>query len=126
MTATTTQEASMTDERNLTVAAQMAAEEKHIRMLEEADRVAEIDERAPEEEEDEPYTCRPGNCGNPEHWLEATMMKCYDRLSGERFEAADEAGIRAYLAEALTPGETVDYEVETDSGQFFDGETTGA
>jgi hypothetical protein len=52
-------------------------------------------------------------------------MQCYDRLSGERFEAADESEIREYIADGLNCGETVAFEVETDDGQFFDGEVTG-
>ena len=52
-------------------------------------------------------------------------MKCYDRLSGERFVAADEDEIKKYLSEALCPGETVAYEVSTDSGDCFGGEITG-
>jgi len=52
-------------------------------------------------------------------------MDCYDRLSGERFSAENEDEIRAYLADALCPGETVDYDVVTDCGQWFRGEVTG-
>jgi len=52
-------------------------------------------------------------------------MNCYDRLSGERFEADDEAGVREYIADGLNHGEIVAYDVLTDDGQVFSGEVTG-
>lgn len=52
-------------------------------------------------------------------------MRCFDRLSGERFEARDLHEIRAYLAEALCEGEIAAYEVETDCGRYFGGQVTG-
>ncbi len=52
-------------------------------------------------------------------------MKCHDRLSGERFEAADEQQIREHIAAGLNEGETVAYEIETEDEQFFAGEVTG-
>jgi hypothetical protein len=51
-------------------------------------------------------------------------MNCHDRISGERFEADSLEEIEAYLREALSEGESVAYDVETDTGEHYRGEIT--
>lgn len=53
-------------------------------------------------------------------------MKCYDRLSGERFEVSGEdpvSEIERYIREGIDSDTgRVGYEVECDDGTYYEGE----
>lgn len=48
-----------------------------------------------------------------------------DRLSGEEVDAANLSDAIEHLRDALTPGETVRYELDGSDGSYHEGEITG-